>query len=104
MSRFLVASLIVASALLGGCGGVTEYVADSSGKLHPVAHYRDAWEHVFQQNIEKEIRGDPVPPPFKTWRDYWQKGEYAALSKHPWGAKRIAQARALRKAHGLDPY
>src|SRR5205823_2440127 len=28
--------------LLGGCSsGMTEYVADSSGRLHPIAHYPD---------------------------------------------------------------
>jgi hypothetical protein len=108
--------MLLVSSLLAGCGGVTEYRADSSGHLRPVAHYHDLWEHIWEDSIAAEVRGDPPPPRCKTcprsktWKGYWQK-EYAELEiigqrsgSNSWAPKQIARARALRIKHGLDPY
>ena len=51
----------IAFILFSGCGGVTEYRADSSGRLHPVAHYRDLWESAVEARIQQEISGAPSP-------------------------------------------
>ena len=83
--------------------GVTEYVADSHGRLHPVAHYRDLWESAVERRIHQEISGVPPPRHNKTWPKFWRRW-YESVSHESDGAKRIARARALRKAHGLDPY
>ena len=93
----------IAFILFSGCGGVTEYRADSSGRLHPVAHYRDLWESAVEGRIQQEISGAPPPGHNKTWPQFWRRW-YESLSHESDGAKRIAQARALRRAHGLDPY
>ncbi|PYK47465.1 MAG: hypothetical protein DME51_13610 [Verrucomicrobia bacterium] len=102
--------LLASSAIIGvtGCKqGVTEYVADSSGRLHPVAHYRDMWEHTIEDYISKEMNSDPPPAHCKTWREFWQRWYAARIADahgERWGADVVAKARALRKAHGLDPY
>lgn len=104
MNRLLLVSITFSGILVGGCSsGVTEYVADNNGRLHPIAHYHDYWEQSFEQDIEKEMRGDPPPFKCKSWRQYWEK-KYEALSRESWGPKVIAEARTLRKRHGLDPY
>jgi len=113
--RFPIFTVSLISVLLASCGGYTEYVADSSGRLHPTAHYSDAWQYIFERDIAAELRGDPPPKFYKqerarTWKEYWQT-QYVKLAgmgrqsgSDSWGPKHIAQARALRIKHGLDPY
>ena len=115
MPRFIISTSLLACVLLAGCGGYTQYVADSSGRLHPTAHYRDAWQYIFERDIAAELRGDPPPKKYKqararTWKEYWER-QYVALDNigrqngsESWGPKHIAQARALRIKNGLDPY
>jgi hypothetical protein len=94
--------------IITGCNqGVTEYVADSSGRLHPVAHYRDMWEHIIEDYIGREVSGQPPAAHCKTWREFWQRWYDARIADahgKPWGAEVVAKARAIRKTHGLDPY
>jgi hypothetical protein len=104
--RSVTVLLLTSNAILflTGCNqGVTEYRADSSGRLHPVAHYRDLWESAVEGRIQQEIRGAPPPGHNKTWPQFWRRW-YESLGHEPDGAKRIEQARALRRAHALDPY
>jgi len=113
--RFLIFTMSLTGVLLASCGGYTEYVADSSGRLHQTVHYSDAWQAIFERDIAAELKGDPPPkflnrPRSRTWKEYWQAEyvELESIGRHngseSWGPKHIAQARALRIKHGLDPY